>query len=42
MKTKSILLAAEIFSLTFGEILGVDSFAKNVEINIMDNAPIFV
>ncbi|MES2285245.1 MAG: hypothetical protein V4547_06110 [Bacteroidota bacterium] len=38
-RTKIILLAATIFSLTLGEAWGVASFAQNVGINTTGNAP---
>ncbi|MES2397110.1 MAG: hypothetical protein V4549_13955 [Bacteroidota bacterium] len=39
IKTKGVLIAVTIFSLTLGEVWGVVSFAQNVGINTTGNAP---
>jgi hypothetical protein len=39
IKTKGVLIAVTIFSLTFGEVWGVASYAQNVGINTTGNAP---
>lgn len=39
IKTKGVLIAVTIFTLTLGEVWGVASFAQNVGINTTGNAP---
>ncbi|MDO9185902.1 MAG: hypothetical protein Q7W13_07815 [Bacteroidia bacterium] len=39
VKTKGVLIAVTIFSLTLGEVWGVASYAQNVGINTTGNAP---